>query len=156
MDATGKLGVHAPSSWTSVGTTAQIGSVVIGPSLAVSPDVDAFHAGWGTEGVFLFASKSLFDDFGTPESYLAELPDYQPCTSKDTRPYQDGVYRGAADYFTECGTEGVNAFQLVAEPINEPGYLIVVQYKASTSDDPAIRQKIFETFYYDGIFDWAP
>ena len=155
-DDTGELVVDAPPDWVAQGTAAELNDSEIGPALTVASDIDTYQAGFEAPGVFIFASRIMFEQYETPEAYLNSLSKYQPCDEPVRRPYQDGKYMGIADYYTNCGTTGVKAFKLVAVPIEEPDYLIAVLYKGQSGDDSALTEKILETFNYEGAFEWTP
>ena len=158
-DDTENIVVEAPADWDLDGRTARSGGgegEALGPGLTVSPDIAAYKAGWGTPGVFVFASQLLLDWYGTADAYLNILDPYEPCLSVERRPYLDAKYTGVADYYSGCGDAGVAAFKLVAVPSDGADYLIVVLYKAPPGDDAELRGRILDTFNYSGDFDWVP
>ncbi len=59
--------------------------------------------------------------------------------------YDDGVYTGLYDLYTECGPEGSVFFQVIAEP-PERTWLASVQIIAVSDADLAAADQIFATF----------
>ncbi len=151
-DDEGRITVSVPSVWTDVDGRPWAGGEFVesdepvGPALSVSPDVAAFTAGWKTPGVFIGASDRLpFDAVDDPLE--ASVFDDE-CALDSTRPYDDGVYRGAFDLYVECGPEKSVFVNLVAEPA-DGSYLILVQVVAVTEADWEAMATIIDTFLVD-------
>ena len=148
-DDEGLITVSVPSAWIDIdgrpwtGGDFSEGDEPVGPALSVSPDVAAFTAAWATPGVFIGASDRLpFDAVG--DLLEASVFDDE-CVLDSTRPYDDGVYRGAFDLYVECGPEQSVFVNLVAEPA-DGSYLILVQVVAVTEADWAAMATIIDTF----------
>ncbi len=151
-DDEGLITVSVPSVWTDIdrrpwaGGDFIEGDEPVGPALSASPDVAEFTAGWGTPGLFIGASDRLpFDSVG--DLLEASVFD-EECVLESTRPYDDGVYRGAFDLYVECGPEQSVFVNLVAEPA-DGSYLILVQVVAVTEADWAAMATIIDTFVAD-------
>lgn len=64
--------------------------------------------------------------------------------------YDDGVYTGAYDLYTDCGAEGSVFFQVIAEPAART-WLASVQIVAVTDADLAAADEIFNTFLVESF-----
>ncbi len=151
-DDQGLITVSAPAVWTDVdgrpwsGGDFVDGDDLIGPALSVSTDVAAFNAGWGTPGVFIGASDRL--PFESPEEVLEASSFGDECVLESTRPYDDGVYRGAFDLYIDCGAERSVFVNLVAEPA-DGSFLVLVQLVAVSDADWNALATILDTFLAD-------
>ncbi len=100
----GTLSAQVPATWleTETGTWTLDGTEV-GNYLAAAPDVDAFFSGWRVPGMFLARSHELVSAH-SPSSLLEEFGDVgDGCEAPIVDDYDDGVYVGVYDSWTDCG-----------------------------------------------------
>jgi serine protease Do len=147
-DDSGLISVSVPAEWSDVdgrqwssdlatGTTE-----LIGPALGAAPDLAAWRDSWGTPGVFIAASAMIT----TSVSDTLDQFDFTGDCSYDARyDYDDGVYTGMYDLYTNCGDEGSLFFNVIAEPADQ-SWIGLVQIVALTDADLAAADEIFNTF----------
>jgi serine protease Do len=147
-DNSGLISVSVPVEWSDVYGevwTADIATGVveeIGPALTAAPDLDAWYDTWGTPGVFIGASAM----FSTGVGETLDMLDFgDSCILEGRYEYDDGVYTGLYDFYTDCGAEGSLFFNVVAEPADQ-SWLASVQIIALTDADLAAADEIFATF----------
>ncbi len=147
-DDSGLISVSVPLEWADTDgrlweSDLSTGALeLIGPALSASPDLDSFVNTWGTPGVFIGASAMI------PTGVEATLDMYDftaDCVFDGRFVYDDGVYTGLYDLYTECGPEGSVFFQVIAEP-PERTWLASVQIIAVSDADLAAADQIFATF----------
>lgn len=119
----------------------------IGPALSAAPDLELFRDAWGTPGVFIGASPLI--TAGVEET-LNQFDFTGSCVYDARYDYDDGVYTGAYDLYTDCGPEGSVFFQVVAEPASQT-WLASVQIVAVTDADLAAADEIFNTFFVEEL-----
>ena len=115
---------------------------LIGPALTATPDVAGFTDTWGTPGVFIGASALI------PTSVEETLDTFwfgESCDYDGRFPYDDGVYTGLYDVYSNCGGVGNVFFQVIVEPADQTR-LISFQIVAVTDADLAAADQVFDTF----------
>lgn len=115
---------------------------LIGPALTAAPDVAGFNDTWGTPGVFIGASAMIPTSV---EETLDMFSFSDTCTFDGRFSYDDGVYTGLYDVYSDCGGVGSVFFQVIAEPADQTR-LIMVQVVALTDADLAAADQVFATF----------
>ncbi len=113
-----------------------------GPALAASPNLQAFRDGWGTPGVFLGASP--FVDWTADE--LLDYRQYDDACVYDGRyDYDDGLYIGRYDRYTDCGSGGSEfMFAIVEHP--DGLWTAELQIEMVTTADIAASEEIISSF----------
>ncbi len=147
-DDSGLISVSVPVEWSDVlglAWNADLATGVeeeIGPAINAAPDINAWHATWGTPGVFIGASPL----FTTTVEETLNLFDFSSSCILDGRyEYDDGVYTGLYDFYTDCGDEGSLFLNVVAEPADQ-SWQASIQIIAITDADLAAADEIFATF----------
>lgn len=109
---------EVPTTWDDTNGSAWLfDDVEVGSALSAAPNFDDFLETYSTPGVFFGASASLTDEY-TVESLLDrfyENNDFN-CTYEGREPYEDALYTGYFDRYTDCGDVGSTIIDLVAEP----------------------------------------
>ncbi len=136
QDDYGALQVEIPADWAQVDGSPWVEEgKVFGASLWAAPDLQAFVNTWDTPGV-LFDVTANVGDLGGASAYLDQLSaDFQgACTLEGREAYDDGVYQGAADIFSNCGGTGTSYVLLVATPIEAPDAFLIELHVQIVSD----------------------
>lgn len=147
-DDSGLISVSVPIEWSDVfgalwTSDAATGTYEeIGPAVSAAPDLDAWLDTWGTPGVFIGASAMFTTSV---EATLDALYFGDSCILEGRYDYDDGVYTGLYDLYTDCGPEASLFFNVVAEPADQ-SWLASVQIVALTDADLVAADEIFATF----------
>jgi hypothetical protein len=67
------------------------------------------------------------------------------CTPTDPQDYDDGLYTGAIQVFTNCGGTGAVMLAIVAQPA-DASFSALVTIQLATEADIAVADKVLETF----------
>jgi serine protease Do len=152
-DDSGLISVNVPVEWSDVnglGWESDLATGVleiIGPALSAAPSLDGFANTWGTPGVFIAASPLITS---TVEEILDSYWFGDVCVYDDRYEYDDGVYTGLYDFYTDCGDEGSLFFQVVAEPADQ-SWIATVQIVALTDADLTAADEVFNTFFVEDL-----
>jgi hypothetical protein len=150
VDDTGNIEVDVPDYWTDInGSTWAFNDQEIGVAISAAPDIAAFQDYYDAEGMFFGAS----DTFARIGGYVEFLDYYTDiyrgdCTLVGRFDYNDGVYRGKYDQYSNCGgTGGYDAYVLCAVDIVDPtSKIILVEIQVTPGDTYTIEQ-IWGTFF---------
>ncbi len=149
-DDTGKISVDVPNGWTDViGTNWVYDNEDIGVAISVAPSLSDFENYYDVEGMFFGAS----DTFAQIGGYVEFLDYYgasyqEKCTWVGRYNYNDGIYRGKYDRYTECGgSTGFDTYFLSAVDILNPTSKIIMVEISINSADTFIIDQIWGTFF---------
>ena len=115
---------------------------LIGPFLAASPNLDAMVETWGTPGVFLGASPSIY---WTLDELLDLFDQSESCTLVGRFDYDDGLYTGLFDNYTNCGAEGSDLMIAFVRPA-DLSWTAMLQITVVTEADREAASTVVETF----------
>ena len=151
-DADGILSVVVPVEWTDFFSgpwTDNIfgvdgGTEGIGIVIGVAPDLEAWTDTWTVPGLFFAASPLLggtVEDLLDSYAYLAD-----ECVYDARYEYDDGVYIGALDWWSDCGGVGAAYAVIVARP---PGgeFTVVIEITLISEADLEAADAIASSFY---------
>lgn len=128
------------SPWTDEGD-------VIGAGLSASADLDAFNNTWSESGVFFGASDDLAKLGGFVQLLDFVRNNITDCKYDKRYDYEDEVYRGKYDLFTNCGGTGSVFVVLSAVPKSNPqSMLILVEVVVTKDADLDALDRIMATF----------
>jgi serine protease Do len=148
QNETGSLVVEVPTGWDDrvTGAWEQSGER-LGVQVSASPDLQAYNEGWATPGMFFGASRTLVDRYpeDTVNQVLEQFRVDGDCTYDGREAYDDGVYKGSFDTWSNCGDAG-SAFQTIAAMPEDGSYVVLVQTVILDDAGLAAQQKIIETF----------
>jgi len=150
-DNTGNLSVDVPDTWTDViGSAWTYDGQDIGLAISAAPNLADFQGYYNAEGVFFGASDTFaqiggyveFLDFYTVDSYKVD------CRFEGRLDYNDGLYRGKYDFYSNCGgAGGYDAYILSAVDIADPtSKIILIEVQVVPGDTTTVEQ-IWNTFY---------
>ena len=147
-DDSGLISLSVPVEWFDIdgrGWNSDLATGVdeiIGPALSAAPDITGFRDTWGTPGVFIGASPLISM---TVEETLNMFDFTGDCIYDDRYEYDDGVYTGLYDLYTDCGAESSLFFQVIAEPA-DLSWIASIQIVALTDADLIAADEVFNTF----------
>ena len=88
-----------------------------GVGLRVAPDLNAFEETWETPGMG-FSAMTCFADSDTANllDINKELLTFlQECTAQQVEDYDDGLYTGYSELYTDCGGTSTSHMLIAAE-----------------------------------------
>lgn len=150
IDDTGNIQVDVPNYWTDVnGSTWTYNGEDIGVAISAAPSLSDFQNYYDAEGVFFGASGTFAQIIGHIELLdFYTMPYRGNCKYIGRENYDDGIYRGRFDHYTNCGGEGgYDAYVLGARDKTEPSTKLILVEIQVYPNDTAIRNQIWGTFY---------
>jgi serine protease Do len=147
-DSDGILVMEIPTTWTDVYNEGWYeNDVWLGNALVAAPDLDAVATGWDMPGVAFSISEALAGP--SPDEWLDQ--DNQKynysndCVYDDRYDYDDGVYKGQYDLWTNCGGTATVFIDLEAYPA-DGSFLVLVQVQVVDEADLEALDHILDTF----------
>jgi serine protease Do len=148
-DDTEAIQMVVPIEWSDVsGDLWKSDDDIIGAAIVAAPNIDDYNKYWDVAGVFFGASNDLAKLGGYVQLLDITRDWYSDDCQLDGRyDYNDGVYRGRYDLWTQCDdTDGLHLV-LSAVPIENPtSYLILVDIQAVTDADFDALDRILKSF----------
>lgn len=148
-DDYGSIQMEIPVEWTDRnGGYWEDGGDTIGAAISASADLDGYNQTWSESGVFFGAS----DDLARLGGYVNLLDVRRDvfvdsCKLDGRYDYEDAVYRGKYDLFTNCDDTGNAYIVLTAVPIDDPqAFLILVEIQITKETDFDALDRILATF----------
>ena len=149
QDDYGAIQISVPNEWSDINGSYWVdGDVTIGAAISAAADIDAFLNSYNESGVFFGAS----DDLATLGGYVQLLDvirrDFEVDCKLDNRyDYEDEVYRGKYDLFTNCKDTGNAFLVLTAVPKSNPqAFLILVEIAITQDADFDALEQILKSF----------
>ena len=148
-DDTGTIALSIPAEWAEVQSGAWvINETEYGPSITAAPNIEEWVNGWATPGVFFGASSTLRAELDV--NSILDVSDFSDvCTYDGRSDYEDPLYVGAFDVYSECGGEGSSFIQLAAEP-PDGSYILFLQMVLVSEADLEAIDMILNTFQVIG------
>lgn len=152
-DDYGAIQMSIPAEWSDVdGSYWVSGGETIGSAISAAADLDAFYNTWTESGVFFGASDDLAKLGGYVQLLDATREDFTACKLDGRYDYEDAVYRGRYDLYTNCGGQGSVFIVLTAVPISNPQLmLILVEIQVTNEADFDALDQILATFDVIGV-----
>ncbi|MEE9216707.1 MAG: S1C family serine protease [Anaerolineales bacterium] len=149
-DDFGSITVEVPTEWADVDGSPWVDSgKVVGAHISAAANLDDFFNYWNEPGVFFGAS----DDLAELSGYVQMLDYLRPnfigsCELDGRYDYEDVLYRGKYDLFTNCGgAEGALFMVLTAVPIDDPTeFLILLEVQIVNDSDLEAVDRILDSF----------
>jgi hypothetical protein len=150
LDDYSALQVEIPTEWSEVDGSPWVqDDVIFGASLWASSDLQGFNDTWEVPGLKFDVSPNV-QALGGLESYLTAISGnnvFQDCVYEGRQEYNDGLYAGLADYFSDCGGAGTDYFLLIAAPIEAPqAFLIELHIQMPDDRDWDAAEHIVDSF----------
>jgi hypothetical protein len=123
---------------------------IVGAAVSASANLNEFYDTFSTPGIFFGASDVLADSYDAG-SFLDDLPGFSAdCTYEGRSDYEDSVYTGLFDHYTNCGGVGSQIINIVAFPAS--GELVVwVQTQIVSEADLDALDQIINSFDVVGV-----
>jgi predicted secreted protein len=142
-DDTEQVEVEIPEDWNDVDTRLAVRDDREVPGIWASTDLDALTEGYVEPGVQVDLRTAT-----SPER-LFELLDADnateaTCTGPEDFDYDDGLYRGTAELWTDCGEAGAALLELVVGRAGNQYVTVEIQMLSEADVDAALRA--LETF----------
>ena len=148
-DDANAIQMSIPVEWTDVNGSAWVDNGdVIGAAISASPNLDAFNNTWTESGVFFGASDDLARLGGYVQLLDINRDNWSSsCDIEGRYDYEDAVFYGKYDVFTNCGGEDTIFLVLTAVPFDNPeSMLILVQVQIVKDADLDALDNILATF----------
>ena len=149
-DDFGSITVELPSDWADVDGSPWVDDgEVIGAGISAAASLDDFFSYWDEPGIFFGASDDLAQLGGYVQLLDILRPEFiQDCDLDGRYEYEDVLYRGRYDLFTNCGgSEGPLFMVLTAVPVDDPTeYLILFEVQIVDDADLEAVDRILESF----------
>jgi serine protease Do len=150
LDDYSALQVEIPTEWSEVDGSPWVqDDAIFGASLWASSDLQGFNDTWEVPGLKFDVSPNV-QALGGLESYLTAISGnnvFQDCVYEGRQEYNDGLYAGLADYFSDCGGAGTDYFLLIAAPIEAPqAFLIELHIQMPDDRDWDAAEHIVDSF----------
>jgi hypothetical protein len=142
--------VDIPETWSEInGSTWTYKGVDIGYALSAAPNLAEFQNNFDAEGIFFGASGTFAQVIGHIELLDFYTMAYRENCFYDERiDYNDGLYRGKVDKYSNCGGEGgYEAYILGAREITEPSTILILIEIQSHPNNSATVNQILATFF---------
>jgi serine protease Do len=153
-DDYGSIQMEIPNEWVDTNGGYWIdGEDTIGAAISAAADLDSYNTTWDESGVFFGAS----DDLARLGGYVNLLDVRRDafidsCKLDGRYDYEDAIYRGKYDLFTNCGDSGNAYIVLTAVPNdNSQAFLILVEIQITNEADFDALDRILATFEVIGI-----
>ena len=148
-DDYGAIYVEVPAEWWDVDGSNWVDDdgTILGSSLYASTSIDSFNSDFSTPGMQILAS----DQFGDTQMYeLLDLVDFtNSCDYGGRFDYEDPVYTGQYDLYSDCAGQGSVIIVLAVEPA-EKDYTVLLLVQAVTEADLDALDHILNTFIVIG------
>lgn len=143
-DDSGQLMVEVPVEWADVdGTAITLDDGTELPNVSAAPDLSAFFGNWSSPGLSLTAT----DESQTHDEILDQLAAgaSAECEDAGREDYDDGLYQGRIQYYSNCGGTGAATIGIAASP-PEGGFTAFVILQLASEADIAVLDRIVQTF----------
>jgi len=146
-DDTGTIVVEVPVEWADVDGSPyplQDGTEI--PDVAASSDLGAFLETYDVPGVEVSATDISVIDVPTAMTELAPAE----CTSAGSEAYDDPVFEGEIEFFTDCAGTGTIYVLLAATYKPEPERIALMQAQITADRDFDAIVRVLDTFNFTG------
>jgi serine protease Do len=153
-DDYGSIQMEIPNEWVDTNGGYWIdGEDTIGAAISAAADLDSYNSTWDESGVFFGASDDLAKLGGYVNLLDVRRDAFIDSCKLDGRyDYEDAIYRGKYDLFTNCGDSGNAYIVLTAVPNdNSQAFLILVEIQITNEADFDALDRILATFEVIGI-----
>jgi serine protease Do len=150
IDDSANMQVDVPDTWVDInGSSWTFDEQNIGVAISAAPSLSDFENYYDAEGLF-FGASDTFAQIGGYVEFLDYYTDTYSgdCTRDGRFDYNDGLYKGKYDQYSNCGgIGGYDAYVLSAVDINNPtSKIILIEVQTAPGDMDTINQ-IMKSFY---------
>lgn len=146
-DDSGTITVDVPVEWADVdGTPIVLDDGTELSNVQAAPDLEGFRTRWDVPGLSLTAATDLGAGIDTAtllDEFSADAA--SACTDGGRDDYDDGLYTGQVQYFTDCGGTSTATAFIVARPAGDE-FIALVEVQMVTEADFAALDRIIATF----------
>jgi len=142
-DDSGLITVDIPVEWSDVNGSF---NESFGPSIWAAPNIDNFSETWETPGIKVEATANR--TIADVDLTLDEIDFSEACTNAGREPYEDTLYTGTLQLWTDCGGTDAIYIVLAAAPF-DGNYLIRVEIQAIEPRDLDAADQVLNTFVAD-------
>lgn len=144
----GPMRLRVPTQWTDVDRSAwtNAAGVPIGPRFIASTDAARFARNFDIPGVYFAATAEA------PVEVAARLREFDlstRCTADDNQTYEDELYRGRVETWTNCGVTNATTSVVVALDKETESFVTVVIVTILAQRDQTARREIWDSFVAD-------
>jgi serine protease Do len=143
-DDSAALTVEVPVEWSDVdGAPLTLDDGTELANISAAPDLGAFAESWSAPGLSFTAT----DQAMTPDEMLDQLLSDagSACEDAGRDEYDDGLYSGKVQYYSNCDGIGAATIGIAASPA-EGGFTAFVIVQLASEDDIAVLDHIVQTF----------
>ncbi|MCP5027404.1 MAG: trypsin-like serine protease [Actinomycetia bacterium] len=139
-DDSGLISVSVPAEWNDTDGSA---NPDFGPSIYAAPNLTGFLDTWDTPGIIIESSPTrTVDDL---DATLAEIDLTGSCVFEGVDVYEDPLYFGSLELWSDCGGTGAITVVLVAAPL-DGNFLIRMFIQAIEPRDLVAADEALATF----------
>jgi serine protease Do len=139
-DDSGSISASVPAEWSDVNGEPNPN---FGPSLYAAPNLESFLGSYNTPGVIIEATASR--GAADVDLTLDELDFSAECTYLGRSEYNDSLYFGSLDGYTDCGGTSTSVFVVAVTP-EDGSFLARLVIQAVEPRDLDAADEIFNTF----------
>lgn len=144
-DDEGILTVDIPTHWAEFdGSNWILDGSAVGAGVRAAPSLDGFYETWETPGMIFLASHELSRSMNE-QVLLSEFDFSGDCQYDGRSNYEDALYSGLYDLYTNCGGQGTLLIVLTAVP-EARNFVILVMVQATSDADIEALDQILNTF----------
>ncbi len=145
-DDSGTVAVEVPAAWSEVdGAPRELDDGTTFPSVVAAPDLQAFYDVWTEPGVEVMA---VGPDVSSDVTFLLDelgAGAAAECTDAGREPYEDQLYVGEIQFYSNCGG-GDPAVVLIAAQPPDAQFTAIVILQLATQADAAVLDRVVQTF----------
>jgi len=148
VEGIGPISTRAPAEWADVETSAWLTAegVTLGPRLVASTDAARFARDFDIPGVLVAATR--FPPLEVA-ARLAELELETRCTRGESTAYEDALYVGIAESWSDCGTTAARTTVVAVNDKPAGGLVAVIVVTMTAARDGEARDQIWDSFIVD-------
>ncbi len=146
-----------PATWTDIATNDWVDEdeEVLGKTLSVSPDIEAFNDTWSMAGLYVRSATDLEEELDINE-LLDSVDLSDKCEYDDRYEHSHTIYGityiGAYDLYTSCEGEE-NAFAYLVAQSDDLSQAVFLEFLATTEADADAFDVLLQSFYINTTID---
>lgn len=146
-DDDGILSVRVPKTWSDINDGNWVmDDETVGASVSASPNLEQYNDTWTMPGLFFGATIKLAENMDA-EELLDEWTYNNDCAGGNERlEYDDAVFMGHYDIWSDCGGEGNLFVVLSAAPKEVEGILVLIQVAIPAGESVEAFEQILASF----------
>ena len=152
VDIENAIQFEVPATWDDTDDSTWVfDEEVVGSALSAAPNYDDFLNTYDVPGVFFGASEVLTERF-TVDSLLDRFKGNNEgldCTYDGRESYEDALYTGSYDTYSDCGDIGSTIIDLVAEP-EDQSFLMWLNIQVVDDNDLDALDHVLSSFQVIG------